>query len=111
MIVWQPTHRAESVQPALWAPLAYTLRCLVPAAIGLAAPRRWAKSAAYWAQAAFKARGAESLRSIMALCGLIKRHSPSAMNTACSKTLKSGTHRSKKSTPKKRCKRDLDEKK
>jgi len=26
---------------ALWAPLAYTLRCLVPAAIGLAAPRRW----------------------------------------------------------------------
>jgi hypothetical protein len=36
-----------------------------------------------------------SLRSIMALCGLIKRHSASAINTACSKALKSGTHRFK----------------
>ena len=48
-----------------------------------------------WAQAAFNARGAESLRSIMALCGLIKRHSANAINTACSKALKGGTHRFK----------------
>jgi len=48
-----------------------------------------------WAQAAFDARGAESLRSIMALCGLIKRHSANAINTACAKALKSGTHRFK----------------
>lgn len=48
-----------------------------------------------WAQAAFDARGAESLRSIMALCGLIKRHSATAINTACTKALKSGTHRFK----------------
>ncbi len=48
-----------------------------------------------WAQAAFDARGAQSLRSIMALCGLIKRHSANAINTACTKALKSGTHRFK----------------
>jgi transposase len=48
-----------------------------------------------WAQAVFDARGTESLRSIMALCGLIKRHSASALNTACAKALKSGSHRFK----------------
>jgi hypothetical protein len=48
-----------------------------------------------WAQAAFNARGVESLRSIMALCALIKRHSASAINTACKKALQSGTHRFK----------------
>jgi hypothetical protein len=42
-----------------------------------------------WAQAAFETRGAESLRSIMGLCGLIKRHSATAINTACAKALKS----------------------
>jgi transposase len=48
-----------------------------------------------WAQAAFDSRGAQSLRSIMALCGLIRRHSASAINTACAKALKGGTHRFK----------------
>jgi hypothetical protein len=38
---------------------------------------------------------AESLRSVMALCGLTKRHSANAINTACTKALKSGTHRFK----------------
>jgi hypothetical protein len=50
---------------------------------------------ALWAQGAFDARGAESLRSIMGLCGLIKHHSASAINTACSKALKAGTYRFK----------------
>ena len=54
-----------------------------------------AEECGQWAQAAFNARGAESLRSIMALCGLIKRHSANAINTACAKALKSGTHRFK----------------
>ena len=48
-----------------------------------------------WAQGAFDTRGAESLRSIMGLCGLLKQHSASAINTACSKALKAGTYRFK----------------
>jgi len=48
-----------------------------------------------WAQAAFDARGAQALRSIMGLCGLIKQHSATAINTACAKALKAGTHRFK----------------
>ena len=48
-----------------------------------------------WAQQALDARGPESLRSIMGLCGLIKKHSPAALNAACAKALKSGTHRLK----------------
>jgi transposase len=48
-----------------------------------------------WAQGAFDLRGAESLRSIMGLCGLIKNHSASAINGACSKALKAGTYRFK----------------
>ncbi|HXO98497.1 MAG TPA: IS21 family transposase [Chthoniobacterales bacterium] len=43
-----------------------------------------------WAQGAFELRGAESLRSIMGLCALIKQHSATAINTACSKALKAG---------------------
>src|SRR5271167_3153835 len=43
----------------------------------------------------FDLRGAESLRSIMGLCGLIKNHSASAINEACSKALKAGTYRFK----------------
>jgi hypothetical protein len=48
-----------------------------------------------WAQGAFELRGAESLRSIMGLCALIKQHSATAINTACSKALKAGTYRFK----------------
>ena len=48
-----------------------------------------------WAQGAFDTRGAESLRSMMGLCGLIKAHSASAINTACSKAIKAGTYRFK----------------
>jgi len=48
-----------------------------------------------WAQGALDTRGPESLRSIMGLCGLIKKHSPAALNAACAKALKSGTYRLK----------------
>jgi transposase len=48
-----------------------------------------------WAQAAVDARGPEALRSIMALCGLIKKHSALALDAACGKALKSGTRRLK----------------
>lgn len=48
-----------------------------------------------WAQVAFDLRGAEALRSIMALCGLIKHHSASTINNACAKALRAGTHRFK----------------
>jgi len=48
-----------------------------------------------WAQAAFDLRGAQSLRSIMGLCGLIKNHSATAINGACAKALKAGTYRFK----------------
>jgi transposase len=46
-----------------------------------------------WAQLALDARGPESLRSIMGLCGLIKKHSAATLNTACAKAIQSGTHR------------------
>jgi transposase len=48
-----------------------------------------------WAQGAVDARGPESLRSIMGLCGLIKKHSGAVLNAACAKALKSGTYRLK----------------
>jgi hypothetical protein len=48
-----------------------------------------------WAQGAFEQRGAESLRSIMGLCGLIRNHSATGINGACSKALKAGTYRFK----------------
>src|SRR6516162_5196014 len=48
-----------------------------------------------WAQGAFDLRGAQALRSIMGLCGLIKNHSASAINGACAKALKAGTYRFK----------------
>jgi hypothetical protein len=48
-----------------------------------------------WAQGAFELRGAESLRSIMGLCGFIKNHSATAINGACAKGLKAGTYRFK----------------
>jgi transposase len=48
-----------------------------------------------WAQGAVDVRGPESLRSIMGLCGLIKKHSAAALNAACTKALTSGTYRLK----------------
>ncbi|MFY9986337.1 MAG: IS21 family transposase [Chthoniobacterales bacterium] len=48
-----------------------------------------------WARAACNARGPESLRAIMGLCELIKKHSAVALNTACAKAIKSGTYRLK----------------
>jgi transposase len=48
-----------------------------------------------WAQRALDARGPESLRSIMGLCNLIKKHSGAVLNAACVKALKAGTHRLK----------------
>jgi transposase len=48
-----------------------------------------------WAQGAFELRGAEALRSIMGLCALIKQHSATTINSACSKALRAGTYRFK----------------
>jgi transposase len=68
----------------------------------LSSCRYWVNRAAvlgdpcgHWAQAAIDARGPEALRSIMALCGLIKKHSGAALNAACDKALRSGSHRLK----------------
>jgi len=80
-------------------------RCL--GAGGFSAPVRssckyWVSRAAVlgehcgqWAQAAVDTRGPEALRSIMALCGLIQKHSAIALDTACGKALKSGARRLK----------------
>jgi transposase len=74
---------------------------------GLSAPvqsscRYWINRAAVlgescgaWARAAFNARGPESLRAIMGLCQLIKKHSAVALNMACAKAINRGTHRLK----------------
>jgi transposase len=48
-----------------------------------------------WARGALNARGPESLRAIMGLCELIKKHSAVALNAACAKAIKSGTYRLK----------------
>lgn len=68
----------------------------------LSSCRYWVNRAAilgdpcgHWAQAAMDARGPEALRSIMALCGLIKKHSGATLNAACDKALSSGSHRLK----------------
>jgi hypothetical protein len=72
---------------------------------GLSAPvlsscRYWINRAAVlgescgdWARAAFNARGSESLRAIMGLCELIRKHSAVALNAACAKAIKSSTRR------------------
>jgi len=52
-------------------------------------------NAANGPRGALDARGPESLRSIMALCGLINKHSAAVLNAACAKALKNGTHRIK----------------
>jgi transposase len=76
-------------------------------ACGLSGPvlsscRYWVSRAAalgepcgQWAQGALDRRGPEALRSIMALCSLIKKHSASVLNAACTKALQSGTYRLK----------------
>lgn len=76
-------------------------------AAGLGAPvqascRYWQSRAAVlgeqcaaWAQSALDTRGPEALRSLMALCSLINKHSAMALNTACGKALKTGTFRLK----------------
>ena len=68
----------------------------------LASCRHWVSRAALigdpcglWAQAAVDARGPEALRSIMALCGLLRKHSASSINAACDKALRSGSRRFK----------------
>src|SRR5258708_24811024 len=53
------------------------------------------ESCGEWARAACNARGPESLRAIMGLCELIKKHSAVALNTACAQAIKSGTYRLK----------------
>lgn len=80
-------------------------RCL--GAGGLSAPVRssckyWVNRATVlgeqcgqWAQTTVDARGPEALRSIMALCALIKKHSAAVLDTACGKALKSGARRLK----------------
>ena len=47
------------------------------------------------AQRVLDARGPESLRAVMGLCQLIKKHSPAVLNAACAKALHSGTYRLK----------------
>jgi transposase len=46
-------------------------------------------------ESAIDARGPEALRSLMALCELIKKHTATALNAACGKALATGTHRIK----------------
>jgi hypothetical protein len=45
-----------------------------------------------WAQAAAEARGPEAIRAIMGVCGLIKKHSATALDAACAKALREGCH-------------------
>lgn len=76
-------------------------------AAGFSAPvlsscRHWVDRAAVigehcgaWAQAALDARGPEAMRAIMGLCGLVKKHSATALDGACAKALQAGTKRLK----------------
>jgi len=48
-----------------------------------------------WAQAAFDTRGPEALRSILGLCDLVKKHSATAIDSACAKAIRAGTRRLK----------------
>jgi transposase len=45
-----------------------------------------------WAQAAADARGPEAIRAIMGVCGLVKKHSATAVDAACAKALRNGSH-------------------
>lgn len=46
-----------------------------------------------WAQRVYKIRGVESLRAIMGLQGLIKKHAGAAINLACQSACKHGAYR------------------
>lgn len=46
-----------------------------------------------WAQLCVEQRGPEALRSIIGLCGLMKKHSAHLINIACEKAIKSGLRR------------------
>jgi hypothetical protein len=72
-----------------------TPRFLAPAVIGSAGAGLLVEPCGQLAKGAVDLRGAESLRSIMDLCGLIKTHSASAISGACLKALKVGTYRFK----------------
>jgi transposase len=48
-----------------------------------------------WAREAVDTRGAEALRSVIALCKLIEKHSATALDAACGKAIKSGARRLK----------------
>lgn len=68
----------------------------------LSACRYWVNRAAVlgeacgqWAQSAVDARGPEALRAVMALCGLINKHSGPVLNSACERALKTGARRLK----------------
>ena len=45
-----------------------------------------------WAQAAADARGPEAIRAIMGVCRLVKKHSATAVDAACAKALRNGSH-------------------
>jgi transposase len=74
---------------------------------GMSAPvlsscRWWVERAALlgqacgqWAQASVDRRGPEALRSIMGLCGLVKKHTAAALDAACQKALKAEARRLK----------------
>lgn len=80
-------------------------RCL--GAVGWSAPVRsscqyWVDRAAVlgegcggWARELFARRGAEAVRTIIAVCGLIKRHSGTALNHACGQATEKGLWRYK----------------
>jgi ATP adenylyltransferase len=84
---------ASSATP--WEPAASTLRYCPRAGIGSNRAAVLGEQCGQWAQRALDARGPESLRSIMGLCNLIKKHSGAVLNAACAKALKAGTHRLK----------------
>jgi len=48
-----------------------------------------------WAQTAMDTRGPESLRSILGLCDLVKKHSATVIDAACAKAIRAGTRRLK----------------
>lgn len=80
-------------------------RCL--GAVGWSAPVRsscqyWIDRAAVlgeacggWARELFERRGAEAMRTIISVCGLIERHSGTALNRACAQAIEKGLWRYK----------------
>ena len=97
--------RMEQVQIHQRAEAGKFSRCL--GAVGWNAPVRascqyWMDRAAVlgeacggWARELFERRGAEALRTIMSVCGLIQRHSGTALNRACGQATEQGLWRYK----------------